>query len=116
MHKFIFFAFLPLLASCASLDNNPPKYIQEAWTRSNVTLPEVKDDMKSCGYKDTVLANDLNEQEIVLAEKCMKSRGYELDLSSYQPNNCYGRNSPYLCNRLWGGKKPELVPVRQKYK
>ncbi len=103
---------LALLASCATLDNSPPKYIFQAWSKHDAKTPEIKDDMQSCGYKDTRLANDLSNQDIAIAENCMKSKGYVLDTSSYKPDNCYGPNSPYLCNKFWGGKKPVPTPVR----
>ncbi|NMM10750.1 MAG: hypothetical protein HHJ16_10790 [Polaromonas sp.] len=112
MFKIAAFVFVALFTGCASLDSSPPKYVFEAWSKSGVKPTEVRKDMESCGYKNTTLANDLNESEVVSAERCMQNKAYSLDTSSYRPNNCYGQNSPYLCNRLWGGKKPQLVPVR----
>lgn len=100
------------LSACASLDASPPKDIYDAWKKDGLSRDEIKNEMKLCGYKDVRLANDLKPAEIQTAEGCMKEKGFSLDLSSYRPNNCYGSNSPYLCNRFWGGAKPVLVPVR----
>lgn len=117
MNRFILGLLLSsFLGGCASLDNSPPKYIHEAWQKpgTEYKYSEVINDMQSCGYKDTATANDLSEQEVIAAETCMVSNGYVLDKSSYRPNNCYGKNSPYLCNKLWGGGKPESIPVTAK--
>jgi hypothetical protein len=112
MLKTITITLVSLLVGCASLDSSPPKYIFEAWNKSDASSSQVKNDMQLCGYKNTTIANDLSEIEATSAEKCMQAKGYSLDTSSYRPNNCYGQNSPYLCNRLWGGKKPKSIPVR----
>ncbi len=101
-----------LLAGCVSIDHSPPKDIYKAWSKQGGSVETVINDMKLCGYKDTRLANDISQSEAVQAEQCMTDKGYRLDLSSYRPNNCYGNNSPYLCNHLWGGQKPQFVPVR----
>jgi len=111
MSKFLVLVIF-FLVGCVSLDNSPPKYIYEAWERPNSKHLDIKQDMKSCGYKNTLHANDINNETIYFAEKCMRDKGYVLDTSSYRPNNCYGQNSPYLCNRLWGGQKPQLIGVK----
>jgi hypothetical protein len=108
------FAFA--IVGCASIGQDayqPPKYIFEAWEKQGVSIREVKDAMQSCGYKDLALANDLTKEQAARSEACMSQKGFGLNLSSYRPNNCYGANSPYLCNRLWGGDKPTLQPVRK---
>jgi hypothetical protein len=103
------------LTSCALLpmDPSPPKDVFEAWTKTGVYKEIVIADMRSCGYRNVVTANDISTTEASSAEACMIGLGYKLDLSSYKSNNCYGQNSPYFCNRYWGGGKPVMVPVRQ---
>jgi hypothetical protein len=108
--------FFVVLAGCSSLDRNsyqPPKYIFEAWEKQSASVIEVKDAMRSCGYRDLALANDLSKEAAARSEECMSQKGFRLNLSSYRLGNCYGTNSPYLCNRLWGGEKPGLQPVRK---
>lgn len=69
--------------------------------------------MRSCGYRDLSAANDLTKDEAARSEACMTQQGFALDTRSYRPDNCYGQNSPYPCNRLWGGEKPKLQPVKR---
>lgn len=115
--SFVFYTVLTLaLPGCASLDRadyQPPKYIYEAWAKPGAPVDAVKQAMQSCGYKNLALGNDLSKEEIAHSEACMSRQGFRLDLNSYRPGNCYGPNSPYLCNRLWGGEKPKPQPVRK---
>lgn len=92
----------------------PPKYIFEAWEKQGVSIQDVKDAMRSCGYNNLALANDLTKEQASQSEACMSQKGFVLNLSSYRLNNCYGANSPYLCNKLWGGNKPALQTAPQK--
>lgn len=112
MHRSTAILLLSVLSGCVSIDHSPPKYIYDAWSKSGNSVDGVTNDMRLCGYKDTRLANDISQSEAAQAEQCMVAKGYALDLKSYRPNNCYGNNSPYLCNRFWGGQKPQPVPVR----
>lgn len=112
MRTFVVVLLVVFLGGCAALDGSPPKYVFEAWKKDGATTASVDADMQACGYRDTRLANDLSASEGVAAEQCMEGKGYTLDMSSYRPNNCYGKYSPYLCNRLWGGRKPQSMPAR----
>jgi len=104
------------LVGCAAVDRSayqPPQYIFEAWEKQGTSVIDVKEAMRSCGYKNLVLANDLTKDEAAYSEECMNRKGFKLNLSSYRADNCYGPNSPYLCNRLWQGEKPVPQPVRK---
>jgi hypothetical protein len=104
---------LSMLSGCTlfPVDPPPPAAAFEAWKKPSTSADRVVEDMWSCGYRNVATANDLSAAEAATAEACMKGLGYKLDLSSYKPNNCYGQNSPYFCNRYWGGGKPAMVPV-----
>ena len=102
---------LAFLAGCATTSFEPPNWVYEAWSKDGVSETQVKAEMRDCGYDDVSWANDLSRDEAARAEACMKAKGFELDLSSYRPHNCYG-NAPYLCKRLWGGQAPQAVEVK----
>lgn len=112
-HAFFMAAILIALSGCSGLreSHQPPKSVVQAWSREDASPDQVRAAMKDCGYKDVVLANDISAQAASDAESCMKGRGFKLDLSSYRPNNCYGKNSPYLCKALWNGETPKLQPA-----
>lgn len=111
--RYFIFLGLAMLGGCAlfPLDPPPPAAVFEAWKKPSTAVDRVAADMRSCGYRNVATANDLSVTEAAYAETCMKGLGYKLDLSSYKPNNCYGQNSPYFCNRYWRGGKPAMVPV-----
>ncbi|MFI9652656.1 hypothetical protein [Guyparkeria halopsychrophila] len=98
-----------LIAGCAT-SHQPPNWVYEAWSKHDVPAKQVQAEMRECGYRDVDRANDLSAREAAQAEACMRDKGFELDLSSYRPNNCYGK-APYLCKRLWGGRAPQTERV-----
>ncbi|MFP4252297.1 MAG: hypothetical protein ACOCY2_02165 [Guyparkeria sp.] len=102
---------LAFMTGCATTSFEPPNWVYEAWSKDGVATERVKAEMRDCGYNDVNSANDLSKAEASQAEACMKAKGFELDLSSYRPHNCYG-NAPYLCKRLWGGQAPQAVEVK----
>ncbi len=102
------------VSACSILNpesHQPPKSVFQAWSKNGISPDQVKSEMKECGYRDIFNANDLSDQEALIAETCMQNKGFKLDLSSYRPNNCYG-NAPYFCKALWGGRAPQLQPVK----
>lgn len=102
---------LAFVAGCSTTRFEPPNWVYQAWSKDELSAEQVKAEMRDCGYEDVRRANDLSKGEAARAEACMKAKGFELDLSTYRPHNCYG-HAPYFCKRLWGGQAPQAVEVK----
>jgi hypothetical protein len=94
------------LSACGSY-GKPPLSAGQAWhptTSARVSLSEA---FAQCQFIDRLLigAQRINEQSA-----CMRKLGFELDVSSYRPDNCYG-DAPAGCIAQWpnGVSNPRTV-------
>src|SRR5690606_30026291 len=89
-------AFFVLLAGCAS-PSTPPKPANEMWKPTREARAEVSAALRQCNFIDRMSAGvaKIHEQA-----RCMRDHGFEPDLSSYSPHNCYG-DAPAGCIVYW---------------
>lgn len=94
------------LSACGSY-GKPPLSAAQAWhptASAKITLSEA---FAQCKFIDRLL---IGTQRINLQSACLRQLGFELNISSYRPDNCYG-DAPAGCIVQWpnGVSNPKTV-------
>lgn len=95
-----------LFSACGSY-GKPPLSAGQAWHPTPSARVSLSEAFAQCKFVDRLLigAQRINEQST-----CMRQLGFELDIGSYRPDNCYG-DAPAGCIVQWanGVSNPKTV-------
>jgi hypothetical protein len=89
-------AVIFFLSACSSY-GKPPLSAAQAWHPTASAKIALSEAFAQCKFVDRVL---IGVQSINQQSACMRQLGFELDVSSYRPDNCYG-DAPAGCIVQW---------------
>ena len=92
------------LSACGSY-GKPPLSAAQAWQHTPLAKIALSEAFAQCKFVDRLL---IGVQQINQQSGCMRQLGFELDISSYRSDNCYG-DAPAGCVVQWpnGVSKPK---------
>ena len=85
-----------LFSACGSY-GKPPLSAGQAWHPTTSAKISQAEAFAQCKFIDRLL---IGTQRIEQQSACMRKLGFELDVSSYRPDNCYG-DAPAGCIVQW---------------
>ncbi len=94
------------LSACISY-GKPPLSAAQAWHPSASAKIALSEAFAQCKFVDRLL---IGTKRIHQQSACMRQLGFELDVSSYRPDNCYG-DAPAGCIVQWpnGVSNPKTI-------
>jgi hypothetical protein len=94
------------LSACGSY-GKPPLPAAQAWHPTASAKMALSEAFAQCKFVDRLL---IGVQSIYQQSACMRHIGFELDISSYRPDNCYG-DAPAGCIVQWpnGVSNPKTI-------
>jgi hypothetical protein len=99
-------AIIFFLSACGSY-GKPPLSATQVWYPTALAKISQVEAFAQCKFIDRLL---IGTQRIEQQSACMRKLGFELDVSSYRPDNCYG-DAPAGCIVQWpnGISNPRTV-------